>query len=54
VLGSVASLELAQLMTPDRHGRVQDALEKMTGGIGGIMVGRAILCFQQASRWFKN
>jgi VanZ family protein len=54
VLGSAASLELAQLMTPDRHGRVQDALEKMAGGIAGIIIGRAMLYFWQVSRLFHK
>jgi hypothetical protein len=43
-----------QLLTPDRHGRIQDAIEKMTGGFVGIVVGRAILYFDQASRRFQN
>src|ERR1700722_4224199 len=50
VLGSAAPLELAQLLTPDRHGQVQDAIIKMTGGAIGIVAGRAILYFKQASR----
>jgi VanZ family protein len=52
VLGSAVLLEFAQLLTPDRHGRVQDAIEKMAGGAVGIVAGRAILYFEQASRWF--
>src|ERR1700744_3524279 len=35
VFGSAVLLELAQLLTVDRHARVQDALEKMTGGTLG-------------------
>jgi hypothetical protein len=54
VLGSAMLLELAQLLTPDRHGRIQDAIIKMTGGAIGIVAGRAILYAQQASRWFQN
>lgn len=45
VLGSAVLLELAQLLTADRHGRVQDALEKMAGGALGIMVGRMFIHF---------
>ena len=36
VLGSAVLLELAQLLTPDRHGRIQDAIVKMTGGAFGV------------------
>jgi glycopeptide antibiotics resistance protein len=54
VLGSAMLLELAQLLTPDRHGRIQDAIIKMAGGAIGIVAGRAILYAQQASRWFQN
>jgi VanZ family protein len=51
VLGSAVLLELFQLLTPDRHGRIQDALEKMTGGLVGVLVGWALL--EVASRWFQ-
>jgi len=54
VLGSAVSLEVAQLITSDRHGRIMDAIEKMAGGAVGIVAGRAILYFQQASHWFQN
>jgi hypothetical protein len=54
VLGSAVLLELAQLLTPDRHGRFQDAIVKMTGGAIGIVASRAILYFQQARRWLQN
>src|SRR6266513_3068612 len=43
VLGSAVLLELAQLITPDRHARLLDAIEKMAGGASGIVAGRAIL-----------
>jgi VanZ family protein len=54
VLGSAALLEFMQLLTPNRHGRVQDAIEKMTGGAAGIAASRAILYFERARRWFQN
>jgi hypothetical protein len=54
VLGSAVLLEFAQLLTPDRHGRIQDAIVKMTGGALGILTARATLYFAQASRWFQN
>ena len=40
VVGSAFSLEALQLLTPDRHGRLVDALVKATGGICGIGVGQ--------------
>src|SRR5690348_10013777 len=45
VLGSAVLLELAQLLTSDRHGRVQDAVEKMAGGVLGILVGQVLIYF---------
>jgi hypothetical protein len=54
VLGSAVLLEFAQLLTPDRHGRIQDAIEKMAGGVVGIMAGRALLYFERISHWFEN
>jgi VanZ family protein len=54
VLGSAVLLEIMQLLTPDRHGRIQDAIEKMTGGTAGIVAGRAIIYFEQIGRWFRN
>src|ERR1700716_4181698 len=35
VLGSAALLETLQFLTPDRHGRLLDVIEKMAGGILG-------------------
>jgi VanZ family protein len=52
VLGSAALLEVLQLLTPDRHGRPLDAIEKIVGGAVGIVAGRAILTFKRASNWF--
>ena len=38
VFGVAALLEILQTMTPDRHGTLIDALEKMAGGAVGIMM----------------
>jgi hypothetical protein len=54
VVGGAVLLEVAQLLTPDRDGRILDLIEKMAGGAVGIVTGRAILSFQRASRWFRN
>jgi hypothetical protein len=39
-------------MTPDRHGTLIDALEKMAGGAAGIVLARGI--FQLGSRDRKD
>jgi VanZ family protein len=49
VFGSAILLELAQLLTPDRHARVLDALRKLIGGVLGIACARMI-----ASYWFRR
>jgi hypothetical protein len=54
VLGSAVVLELVQQLTPDRHGRIPDAIEKIAGGAAGIVAGRAILHLERAKRWFQN
>jgi VanZ family protein len=54
VLASAVFLEILQLLTSDRHGRIRDAVEKMAGAALGIAAGRAILYFEQANRWFQN
>jgi hypothetical protein len=43
VVGGAFTLEALQLLTPDRHGRLLDALVKAAGGISGIGVGRLVL-----------
>jgi VanZ family protein len=40
ILGSAFGLKALQLLTPDRHGRLVDALVKAAGGICGIGVGQ--------------
>jgi hypothetical protein len=42
VIGAALGLEVFQLLTPDRHGRVVDALVKALGGISGICVGHML------------
>ena len=54
VLGSAVLLEIVQLLAHDRHGRIQDAIEKMAGGVLGIVAGRVILYFEQASHWVRD
>ena len=54
VFGGAVLLEVLQLLTPDRHGRIPDALEKVLGGAMGIMAGRAALYFRPISDWFQN
>lgn len=42
VLGGAALLEIAQTLTPDRHGTIIDALEKMAGGGAGMILVKTI------------
>jgi VanZ family protein len=41
VLGSAVLLEYLQTLTPDRHGTILDASEKIVGGAFGIFAARA-------------
>jgi VanZ family protein len=43
VFGAAALLEILQTMTPDRHGTLIDALEKMAGGAAGVALARTVL-----------
>jgi hypothetical protein len=54
VFGSAVVLEILQFVTPDRHGRIQDAFEKVSGGVAGIVVARTILYFERTNRWFRK
>ncbi|MBN9600162.1 MAG: VanZ family protein [Afipia sp.] len=42
VLCSACVLELAQLITPERHGRLSDLLVKLAGGVAGILVAQGL------------
>jgi VanZ family protein len=50
VLGSAVLLELAQLLTPDRHGQFVDALQKMAGGTFGI----SIILVLRRTKWVRR
>ena len=47
VLGSAVLLEFAQLLTPDRHGTVIDALQKSGGGAFGVIVANRLARLQR-------
>ena len=53
VLGTAVVLEFLQLLTPDRHGRILDAAEKIAGGVSGMVAARAILHLERTRRWFQ-
>ena len=40
VVGAAVLLEILQTMTPDRHGTLIDALEKVAGGAAGIVIAK--------------
>ena len=50
VLGSAVLLEVLQIFIPDRDARVADALEKLAGGVAGILAARAFL----ALSWYRG
>jgi hypothetical protein len=50
---SATALEYLQTLTPDRHGTLIDAFEKLTGGALGIFAAQAILWFARNSRRFQ-
>ena len=43
VVGSAILLEVLQLLTPDRHGRLVDAMTKVAGAVSGITLARLLL-----------
>ena len=49
VLISAVTLEYLQTLTPDRHGTLIDACEKIVGGAFGICAARAALYFWRRS-----
>jgi hypothetical protein len=50
VLICAVALEYLQTLTPDRHGTLIDALEKIVGGAFGICLARAALHFRPRNR----
>jgi VanZ family protein len=49
VVGTAVLLEVLQTFTPDRHGTLIDAFEKMAGGTVGVLVATAIQRF-----WYRR
>ena len=54
VFVSAVALEYLQTLTPDRHGALIDAFEKIVGGSLGIFATYAFLWFAQSRRQFQN
>lgn len=52
VVGSAFGLEALQLVTPDRHGNIIDALVKATGSACGIGAGQLVSLILQT--WFRR
>lgn len=50
VFGSAALLEVLQTLTPDRHGTLVDAVEKVAGGAGGIILAKFTLAIAERRR----
>ena len=51
---SAVALEYLQTLTPDRHGTLIDAFEKIVGGALGIFAAHAILWLARNMRRFQN
>ena len=49
VLGTATLLEVLQLLTPDRHGRIDDLAFKLAGAIAGIVAGK--IAARQIALW---
>ena len=49
VLGTATLLEVLQLMTPDRHGRIADLGFKLAGAIAGIVAAK--IAARQIALW---
>ncbi len=47
---AATALELAQKLAPGRHARLHDALEKMAGGVSGVVLAAALIA---AARWWR-
>jgi VanZ family protein len=47
IFGSAVLLEGLQTLTPDRHGTIFDALEKLAGGAIGIVIGKIVLALNR-------
>jgi VanZ family protein len=54
VLISAVALEYLQTLTPDRHGTLIDAFEKVVGGTLGILAAHGIRSLTQTRRRFQN
>lgn len=50
VFGAASLLELLQTITPDRHGTLIDAFEKVAGGAAGVLLARTVQTRSVGSR----
>jgi hypothetical protein len=46
----IVGLEVLQTLTPDRHGTLRDAVEKMIGGVTGAMLMTAVQSWKRIRR----
>src|ERR1700704_2668956 len=54
VFGSAIAFEFAEILLPDRHARLVDALEKIVGGGAGILLGVALCPLLSAGGTFSK
>jgi VanZ family protein len=50
VFGAAIILEVLQTLTPDRHGTIPDAIEKVIGAAIGVVLGRLVMLAGQRYR----
>lgn len=53
VVGAALALEALQTLTPDRHGTIDDAAEKVLGGVAGIALTYVALAASRRSKQRK-
>jgi VanZ family protein len=53
VAGAALTLEYLQTLTPDRHGTLNDAAEKILGGVAGIALIYVVLAASRRFVWRK-
>jgi VanZ family protein len=51
ITGAAGLLEFAQTLRPDRHARVSDALQKMAGGVVGILAAKFFSSVARSLGW---
>lgn len=54
VIGAALMLEVLQVLSPSRHGRLVDSLVKVVGGASGLFVGWMLLWLEAGREWIDE